>query len=103
MLSERMIFEQVPPVVHEVSTVHMQIMELLGPSLWDTWRENAQCLNTEFAACVAVEALNILRKLHSRGWAPLLLTALASCSLLPVFPCISGPRQRSPSRVESTW
>ena len=99
MLSEMMILEQVPLAIHELSTVHTQIMQLLGPSLWDMWRENAQCLNTEFAACVAVEALNILRELHSRGWAPLLLTALASRSLLRVFPCISGPRQRSPS----TW
>ena len=43
LLSEMMILEHVPLAVPQLSTVHTQIMQLLGPSLWDTWRENAQC------------------------------------------------------------
>ncbi len=45
----------------------MQIMELLGPSLWDVWKKTEQSLSPEFAACVAVEALTILEDLHRRG------------------------------------
>ena len=47
----------------------MQIMELLGPSLWDVWKQTEQSLDTEYVACVAVEALTILEDLHSRGCA----------------------------------
>ena len=47
----------------------VQIMELLGPSLWDVWKktEHSQSLQIEFVACVAVEALIILEDFHSRG------------------------------------
>ncbi len=45
----------------------VQIMELLGPSLWDMWKQTEHSLHIEFVACIAVEALTILEELHSRG------------------------------------
>ena len=45
----------------------MQIMELLGPSLWDVWKQTEHSLDTEYVACVAIAALSILEDLHSRG------------------------------------
>ena len=48
-------------------SVMVQIMELLGPSLWDVWKKTEKSLGPEYAACVAVEALTILEDLHRRG------------------------------------
>ena len=45
----------------------VQVMELLGPSLWDVWKKTEHSLSPEYAACVAVEALTILEDLHRRG------------------------------------
>lgn len=45
----------------------MQIMELLGPSLWDVWKQTEGSMDIEYVACVAMEALTILEDLHSRG------------------------------------
>lgn len=61
----------------------MQIMELLGPSLWDVWKQTDQSLATEYVACVAVEALTILEDLHSRG-----------CDTHPVCKCIATLARR---------
>ena len=44
-----------------------QIMDLLGPSLWDVWNKEGQVLTAQFVACVAVEALVILEALHTKG------------------------------------
>lgn len=44
-----------------------QVMDLLGPSLWDVWNQNGQKLSQEYVACVAVEALYILQALHAKG------------------------------------
>ena len=46
----------------------VQIMDLLGPSLWDVWNQEGQQLTAQYVACVAVEALTILEDLHKKGW-----------------------------------
>lgn len=62
--------------IHGVPKVHykgrqgdyyVMVMDLLGPSLWDTWNQNNQQMNQEMVACIAVEALNILENFHSKG------------------------------------
>lgn len=56
---------------HHVSSItHVcQIMEVLGPSLWDLWNQNCQRLSEQHVACVAVEAITILQHLHAKGYA----------------------------------
>lgn len=44
-----------------------QVMDLLGPSLWDVWNQQGQHLSETYVACVAMEALAILQALHARG------------------------------------
>ena len=44
-------------------------MDILGPSLWDLTTENgASHLSEEMVACIAVEAISILKSLHTLGW-----------------------------------
>ena len=43
---------------------------MLGPSLWDVWNSQGQVMTQEMVACIAVEALAILEKLHGKGWGP---------------------------------
>lgn len=40
---------------------------MLGPSLWDVWNTQGQVMSQEMVACIAVEALSILEKLHAKG------------------------------------
>ena len=42
---------------------------MLGPSLWDVWNSQGQVMSQEMVACIAVEALAILEKLHAKGCA----------------------------------
>jgi hypothetical protein len=44
-------------------------MDMLGPSLWDVWNSQGQVMSQEMVACIAVEALSILEKLHLKGYA----------------------------------
>lgn len=44
-----------------------QVMDMLGPSLWDVWNTQGQVMSQEMVACIAVEALSILKDLHSKG------------------------------------
>lgn len=44
-----------------------QAMDMLGPSLWDVWNSQGQVMTQEMVACIAVEALSILKDLHSKG------------------------------------
>jgi hypothetical protein len=44
-----------------------QVMDMLGPSLWDVWNSQGQVMTQEMVACIAVEALSILKDLHSKG------------------------------------
>ena len=47
---------------------YIMVMDLLGPSLWDTWNTNGQIMSQEMVACIAVEALAILENFHSKGF-----------------------------------
>ena len=50
-----------------------QVMDILGPSLWDVWNSQGQVMSQEMVSCIAVEALSILEKLHAKGYSMLLL------------------------------
>ena len=43
-------------------------MDMLGPSLWDVWNSQGQMMSQEMVACIAVEALSILEKLHAKWY-----------------------------------
>jgi serine/threonine protein kinase len=43
-------------------------MDILGPSLWDVWNSLGQAMSPHMAACIAVEAMSILEKFHSKGF-----------------------------------
>eukprot|EP00217_Crustomastix_stigmatica_P003297 CAMPEP_0183797840 /NCGR_PEP_ID=MMETSP0803_2-20130417/17234_1 /TAXON_ID=195967 /ORGANISM="Crustomastix stigmata, Strain CCMP3273" /LENGTH=604 /DNA_ID=CAMNT_0026042513 /DNA_START=90 /DNA_END=1904 /DNA_ORIENTATION=- len=47
---------------------YVMVMDLLGPSLWDTWNSNGQIMTQEMVACIAVEALAILESFHQKGY-----------------------------------
>uniref|UniRef100_A0A2P2JVW2 non-specific serine/threonine protein kinase n=1 Tax=Rhizophora mucronata TaxID=61149 RepID=A0A2P2JVW2_RHIMU len=44
------------------------VMDMLGPSLWDVWNNNSHTMSVEMVACIAIEAISILEKMHSRGY-----------------------------------
>lgn len=46
----------------------IMIMDMLGPSLWDVWNNNSHTMSTEMVACIAIEAVSILEKMHARGY-----------------------------------
>ncbi|KAJ9559001.1 hypothetical protein OSB04_013615 [Centaurea solstitialis] len=46
---------------------YILVMDMLGPSLWDVWNSLGQSMSPNMAACIAVEAISILEKLHSKG------------------------------------
>ena len=45
----------------------LQVMDLLGPSLWDAWNTQSIDMTPQYVACVAVEAIIILQALHDKG------------------------------------
>ncbi|KAK7255447.1 hypothetical protein RIF29_28857 [Crotalaria pallida] len=47
---------------------YIMVMDMLGPSLWDVWNNNNHNMSTEMVACIAIEAISILEKMHSRGY-----------------------------------
>ncbi|GAU24738.1 hypothetical protein TSUD_355680 [Trifolium subterraneum] len=47
---------------------YIMIMDILGPSLWDVWNTKSHTMSTEMVACIAIEAISILEKMHSRGY-----------------------------------
>ncbi|KAL6524055.1 Casein kinase 1-like protein hd16 [Orobanche minor] len=47
---------------------YIMVMDILGSSLWDIWNSNSHTMSTEMVACIAIEAISILEKLHSRGF-----------------------------------
>ncbi|CAI9268574.1 unnamed protein product [Lactuca saligna] len=47
---------------------YVMVMDMLGPSLWDVWNSSGQTMSSEMVACIAVESLSILEKMHSRGY-----------------------------------
>ncbi|XP_074583882.1 casein kinase 1-like protein HD16 isoform X1 [Curcuma longa] len=63
--------------IHGVPRVHykgrqgdyyVMIMDILGPSLWDVWNNNSHTMSVEMVACIAIEAISILEKMHSKGY-----------------------------------
>ena len=62
--------------VHGIPKVHFKgrqgdyyimVMDMLGDSLWDVWNKSGQIMTQEMVACIAVEALSILKDLHAKG------------------------------------
>ncbi len=49
------------------SAFFFQVMDMLGPSLWDVWNQSGQVMSQEMVACIGVEALSILKDLHLKG------------------------------------
>ncbi|KAK8635320.1 hypothetical protein V6N13_004061 [Hibiscus sabdariffa] len=47
---------------------YVMVMDILGPSLWDVWNSSGQAMSAEMVACIAVESLSILEKIHSKGY-----------------------------------
>ncbi|GAB2276960.1 Casein kinase 1-like protein hd16 [Dionaea muscipula] len=47
---------------------YVMVMDILGPSLWDVWNSSGQSMSAEMVACIAVESLSILEKMHARGY-----------------------------------
>ncbi|KAG4923014.1 hypothetical protein AAZX31_18G280900 [Glycine max] len=47
---------------------YVMVMDMLGPSLWDVWNSSSQAMTAEMVACIAVESLSILEKMHARGY-----------------------------------
>ncbi|KAD5507968.1 hypothetical protein R6Q59_031336 [Mikania micrantha] len=47
---------------------YIMVMDMLGPSLWDVWNNNSHMMSIEMVACIAIEAISILEKIHSRGY-----------------------------------
>ncbi|CAH9072219.1 unnamed protein product [Cuscuta europaea] len=60
----------VPKVHHKgkQGDYYIMVMDMLGPSLWDVWNSSGQSMSAEMVACIAVESLSILEKLHSKGY-----------------------------------
>ncbi|KAI8105586.1 hypothetical protein M9434_000170 [Picochlorum sp. BPE23] len=63
--------------VHGIPKVHYKgrqgdyyiiVMDMLGPSLWDVWNTQGQQMSQEMVACIAVEAIAILERLHQKGF-----------------------------------
>ncbi|KAK6129677.1 hypothetical protein DH2020_036543 [Rehmannia glutinosa] len=50
------------------SDYYIMVMDMLGPSLWDVWNNNSHTMSIEMVACIAIEAISILEKLHSKGY-----------------------------------
>ncbi|KAF3781841.1 Casein kinase I [Nymphaea thermarum] len=47
---------------------YVMVMDMLGPSLWDAWNSSGQSMSSEMVACIAVESISILERMHSRGY-----------------------------------
>ncbi|XP_028076998.1 casein kinase I-like [Camellia sinensis] len=45
-----------------------KVMDMLGPSLWDVWNNDSHAMSIEMVAYIAIEAISILEKMHSRGY-----------------------------------
>ncbi|XP_020585094.1 casein kinase 1-like protein HD16 isoform X2 [Phalaenopsis equestris] len=47
---------------------YVMVMDMLGPSLWDVWNNSSHTMSIEMVACIAIEAISILEKMHSKGY-----------------------------------
>ncbi|XP_028783607.1 casein kinase 1-like protein HD16 [Neltuma alba] len=58
------------PRVHykgEQGGYYIMVMDMLGPSLYDVWKKS-HIMSIQTVACIAIEAISILEKMHSRGY-----------------------------------
>ncbi|KAF3336406.1 Casein kinase I [Carex littledalei] len=53
---------------------YIMVMDMLGPSLWDVWNNKSHTMSVEMVACIAIEAISILEKMHSKGYRSLTLS-----------------------------
>ncbi|RZC61692.1 hypothetical protein C5167_023459 [Papaver somniferum] len=44
------------------------VMDMLGPSLWHVRNDNSHIMSIEMVACIAIEAISILEKVHLIGY-----------------------------------
>ncbi|CAD5332025.1 unnamed protein product [Arabidopsis thaliana] len=60
----------VPAVHHKgrQGDFYILVMDMLGPSLWDVWNSSGQSMSPNMVACIAVESISILEKLHMKGF-----------------------------------
>lgn len=49
--------------------------------MWDVWNTQGQVMSQEMVACIAVEAIAILERLHAKGCAPLGQAAMDAAQL----------------------
>ncbi|MCL7027427.1 hypothetical protein MKW94_023078 [Papaver nudicaule] len=47
---------------------YIMVMDMLGPSVYDVWNNNFHTMSIEMVACIAIEAISILERMHSRGY-----------------------------------
>ncbi|BAD73330.1 putative serine/threonine protein kinase [Oryza sativa Japonica Group] len=47
---------------------YIMVMDMLGPSLWDVWNNNSHSMSVEMVACIGIEAISILEKMHAKGY-----------------------------------
>nr|XP_051177808.1 casein kinase 1-like protein HD16 isoform X2 [Lolium perenne] len=47
---------------------YILVMDMLGPSLKDVWYSQGQEVTFQMGACIAIEAILILEKIHSKGF-----------------------------------
>jgi serine/threonine protein kinase len=47
---------------------YIMVMDILGPSLWDVWNTQGQVMSQDMVACIALEAVCILERLHAKGF-----------------------------------
>ncbi|XP_044390878.1 casein kinase 1-like protein HD16 [Triticum aestivum] len=47
---------------------YILVMDLLGPSLWDVWHSPGHEMSVLKVACIAIDAISILEKIHSKGF-----------------------------------
>ena len=43
------------------------VMDMLSPNLWDVWNNNTNMMSVT-VACIEIETISILEKIHSRGY-----------------------------------
>lgn len=46
---------------------YVMVMDMLSPNLWDVWNNNTNMMSVT-VACIEIETISILEKIHSRGY-----------------------------------
>ncbi|CAD6207000.1 unnamed protein product [Miscanthus lutarioriparius] len=66
--SQWLLWHSISPLQGSPGEYYILVMDMLGSSLWDVWNSVGQAVAPQMAACIAVEAISILEKLHSKGF-----------------------------------